>query len=260
MLVNVYVLRLNTSIQQFIRPNTIAMVLLTSWLHTSRVCSDLSTRGDKHSIHDGRRATCHFQMRTLHPTKTGVTQIAISDPMEMRSRFPVAPVHDNQYGRVELLMSLQNPITSNTAADHHILRKFKIYIYIHSLGVFSLWILDHPLERAQTEPAQHSTAPLQGSKDKTRRLQTTSKLSDIKYHKRVSMPCWRKTFRLHLHDSTRNVMDIGRPTRYAMMIWNSKSDVQQKMSWQYNIGHWKADTYVGIPTFHRIWDRSHVLG
>ena len=29
MLVNVYILRLNTSIQKFIRPNTIAMVLLT---------------------------------------------------------------------------------------------------------------------------------------------------------------------------------------------------------------------------------------
>ena len=35
MLVNVYVLRLNTSIQQFIIPNTIAMVLLASLLHTS---------------------------------------------------------------------------------------------------------------------------------------------------------------------------------------------------------------------------------
>ena len=134
MLVNVHILHLNTSIQQFIRPNTIAMVLLTSWSHTSRVCSDVRTWGDKHTIHDNRRATWHFRMRTLHPTKTGVAQIARSDPMEMRSSFPVVPVHDNQYGRAELLMSLQDPITSNTAADHCMLRKLFFYILIHSMS------------------------------------------------------------------------------------------------------------------------------
>ena len=118
MLVNVYLLPLNTSIQQFIRPNTIAMVILTSWSHTSRVCRDVSTQGDKHTIRDDRLTTCHCQMRMLHSTKTGVTQIARSDPMEMRSRFPVLPVHDNQYGRAELLTIFQDPITSNTAADN----------------------------------------------------------------------------------------------------------------------------------------------
>ena len=127
MLVNVYILRLNTSIQQFIRPNTISMVLLTRWLHTSRVRSDVSTRGDKHTIHDNRRATCHCRMRMLHPTKTGVSQIARSDPMEIRSRFPVAPVHDKKYGRAELLMRLQDPITINTAVDHRMIRKFKLF-------------------------------------------------------------------------------------------------------------------------------------
>ena len=135
MLVNVYVLRLNTSIQQFIRPNIIAMVLLTSWSHTSKVRSNVSTRGDKHTIHDDRRATCHCRMRTLHPTKTGVAQIARSDPMEMRSRFPIAPVHNNQYGRAELLMSLQDPITSNTVSDHRMLRKLNFsLIFIHSMS------------------------------------------------------------------------------------------------------------------------------
>ena len=109
MLVIVYVLRLNTSIRHFIITNTITMVLLTRLLHTSQVCSNISTQGDKHTIHDDRRAMCHCRMRTLHPTKTGVTQIARSDIMEMRSRFPVAPVHDNQYGHTELLMSLQDP-------------------------------------------------------------------------------------------------------------------------------------------------------
>ena len=133
MLVNVYVLSLNTSIQQFIRPNTIAMVLLTSWPHTSRVCSDVITRGDKHTIHDNRRATCHCRMRTIHPTKTGVAQIARSDTMEMRSHFPVAPVHDNQYGRAELLMSLQDPTTSNTAADHRMIRQL-IFFFVHSMS------------------------------------------------------------------------------------------------------------------------------
>ena len=127
MIVNVYVLRLNTSIQQLIKHNTIVIVLLTSWLHTSLVRSGVSTRGDKHTIHDYRRATFHCRMRTLHTTKTGVAHIARSDPMEMRSRFPVAPVHDNQYGRAELLMRLQDPITSNTAADHRMLRKFKFF-------------------------------------------------------------------------------------------------------------------------------------
>ena len=174
MLVNVYVLCLNTSIQQFIRPNTIAMVLLTSWLHTSRVCSDVSTRGDKHTIHNYRRATCHCRMRTLHPTKTGVAQISRSDPMKMRSRFPVAPVHDNQYGRAELLMSIQDPITSNTAANQRTLRKFKNIL--HSLYVWSICIIDHPLEGAQIEPGQHIAAPTQGSKCKTQRLQKTSEL------------------------------------------------------------------------------------
>ena len=127
MLVNVYVLRLNTSIQQFIRPNTIEMMLLTSWSHTSRVRSDVSTQEDKHTIHDNRRSTCHCWMCTLHPTKTGVAQIARLYPMDMRSRFPVAPVHDKQYGRAELLMRLQDPITSNTAADHRMLRKFNFF-------------------------------------------------------------------------------------------------------------------------------------
>ena len=127
MIVNVYVFRLNTSIQRFIRPNTITMVLLTSWSHTSRVCSDVSTQGDKHTFHDDRQATCHCRMRTPHPTKTGVAQIARSDSMEMRSRFPVALVHDNQYGRAELLMRLQDPITSNTAADHRMLCKFNFF-------------------------------------------------------------------------------------------------------------------------------------
>ena len=131
MLVNMYVLRLNTSIQQFIRPNTIAMVLLTSWFHTSWVRSDVSTQGDKHTIHDDRRATCHCRMRMLHPTKTGVAQIARLDLMEMISRFPVAPVHDNQYGRAELLMGLQDPITTNTAANHRMLRKLIFLIFIH---------------------------------------------------------------------------------------------------------------------------------
>ena len=135
MLVNVYVLRLNTSIQQFIRPNIIAMVLLNIWSHTSRVRSDVSTWGDNHTIHDNRRATCHCRIRTLHPTKTGVAQIARSDPMEMISRFPVAPVHDNQYGRAELLMRLQDPITSNTADDHRMLRKFK---FVYSFTRFLL--------------------------------------------------------------------------------------------------------------------------
>ena len=50
----------------------------------------VSTQGDKHTIHDDRRATCHCRMRTLHPKKTGVTQIARSDLMEIISRFPVA--------------------------------------------------------------------------------------------------------------------------------------------------------------------------
>ena len=127
MLVNVYVLRLNTSIQQFIRPNIITMVLLTSWSHTSRVCSDVSTRGDNHTIHNDRRATCYCRMRTLHITKTGVAYIARSDPMEMRSRFPVAPVHNNQYGHAELLARLQDPTTSITAADHCMLCKLTFF-------------------------------------------------------------------------------------------------------------------------------------
>ena len=134
MLVNLYVLRLNTRIQQFIRPNTIAMLILTSWSHTSRVRSDVSTRGDKHTIHDNRRATCHCRMRTLHPTKMVVAQIARSDPMKMRSNFPVAPVHDNQYGRTELLMWLQDPITNNTTADHRMLRKFNFFLFVHSMS------------------------------------------------------------------------------------------------------------------------------
>ena len=134
MLVNVYVLRLNISIQQFIRPNTIEMVLLTSWSRTSRFCSNVRTRGDKHTIHDDRRSTCHFQMRTLHPKKTGVAQIARLDPMEMRSRFTVAPVHYSQCVRAELLINLQYSITSNTAADHRMLRKLSFF-YIHSLNV-----------------------------------------------------------------------------------------------------------------------------
>ena len=134
MLVNVYVLLLNTSIQQFIRPNTIAVVLLTSWPHTSWVHRDVITKGDKHTIHDNGRATCHCRMRTLHTTKMVISQIARSDPMEMRSSFPVVPVHDNQYGRAELLMSLQDPITRNTAADHRMLHKLKT-IYLHSLNV-----------------------------------------------------------------------------------------------------------------------------
>ena len=66
--------------------------------------------------------------------KTGGAQIIRSDPMEMRSRFPVAPVHDNQYGTAELLMILQDPITSNTADDHRMLRKLKIFIFIHSMS------------------------------------------------------------------------------------------------------------------------------
>ena len=181
MLVNVYVLRLNTSIWQFISTNNIAMVLLDSWSHTIRVRSNVSTRGDKHTIHDDRRATFHFQMCTLHPTKTGVAQIARSDPMEMRSRFPVLPVHDNQYGRAELPMRLKDSITSNAAAGHHMLCKFNFFI--HSLGVSSLWIIDHSLAGAQTEPGQNSAAPLQGSKGKTRRLQTNSKRADMKCQK-----------------------------------------------------------------------------
>ena len=134
MLVNVYVLRLNTSIQQFIITNNITMVILTSWSHTSRVRRYLSTRGDKHTVHDDRQDTCHCRMRTLHPAKTGVAQIARSDPMEMRSRFPVAPVHDNQYGSAELLTRLQDPITSSTADDHHMLRKFNFFKFIHSMS------------------------------------------------------------------------------------------------------------------------------
>ena len=134
MIVNVYVLHLKTIIQQFIRPNTIAMVLLTRWLHTSRVRSDVSTRGDKHTIYYDRRATCHFRMHKLHPTKTGVAQITGSDPMEMRSRFPVTPVHDDQYGCSELLMSLHDTITSNTAADHRMLHKLKFSFFIHSMS------------------------------------------------------------------------------------------------------------------------------
>ena len=133
-LVNVYVLRLSTSIQQFIRPNTTAMVLLISWLHTSWFSSDVSTQGYKHTIHNDIRATCHCRMRTLHPKKTGVTQIARSDPMEIRSRFPVAPVHNKKYGRAELLTSLQNTITSNTAADHRKLCKLEFYSFIHSMS------------------------------------------------------------------------------------------------------------------------------
>ena len=70
----------------------------------------------------------------LHPTKTGVAQIARSDPMEMRSRFPVAPVHDNQYGHAELLMRLQDPITSTTADDHCMLCKFNVFLFIHSMS------------------------------------------------------------------------------------------------------------------------------
>ena len=151
MLVNVYILRLNTIIQQFIRPNTIAMVLLTSWSHTSRVCSDVSTRGDKHTIHDSRRAMCHCRMRTLHPTKTGVAQIARSDPMEMISRFPIAPVHDNQYGRAELLMSLQDPITSNTVADHHMLCKLNVFIFIHSMSACFVYSTIHSQEHKQNQ-------------------------------------------------------------------------------------------------------------
>ena len=134
MVVNVYVLRLNTSIQHFIRPNTIAMVLLTRWSHTSRVCNDVITQGDKNTIRNNRRATCHCRMRTLHPKKTGVTQIARSDPMEIRSRFPVALVHNKKYGRAELLTSLQNTITSNTAADHRKLCKLEFYSFIHSMS------------------------------------------------------------------------------------------------------------------------------
>ena len=134
MIVNVYVLRLDTSIQKFIRPNTIAMVLLTSWSHTRRVCSDVRKWGDKHTIHDDRRATCHCRMRTLHPTKTGVVQISRLDTMEMRSRLPVALVHNNQYGRAEILMRHQDTITSNTAADNRILRKLKNIIFIHSMS------------------------------------------------------------------------------------------------------------------------------
>ena len=124
------------------------------------------------------RATCHCWMRTLHPTKTGVAQIARLDPMEMRSRFPVAPVHDKKYERAELLVSLQDPNTSYTAADHRMLRKL-IYFYFYSLDVCLLWILDHPLAGSQTEPGQHSAAPSQGSKDKTRRLQTNSEWADM---------------------------------------------------------------------------------
>ena len=151
MLVNLYLLRLNTSIQQFIRPNTIAMVLLNISLHTSQVYSDVSTRGNKHTIQEDRQATCHCRMRMLHPTKRGVAQIKRSDPMEMRSRFPVAPVHNNQYGSAELLMSLQDPITSNTETDHCMLCKL-IFFNLHSLNVCLLWILHRPLAGAQTEP------------------------------------------------------------------------------------------------------------
>ena len=133
-LVNMYVLRLNTSIQQFFRTNTIRIVLLTSWFHTSRVRSNVSTQGDKHTIHDDKQATCHWRMRKLHPTKMGGAQIVRSDPIEMTSRFPVAPFHNNQYGRAELLMSLQDPITSNTAADHRMLCKFNSYLFIHSMS------------------------------------------------------------------------------------------------------------------------------
>ena len=161
MLVKVYVLRLSTRIQQFIRPNTITMVLLTSWSHISRVRSNVSTGGDKHAIHNDRQTTCHCWMRTIYPTKMGIAQIARSDPMEMRSRFPVVPVHDNQYGHSEFLISLQDIITSNTAADHRTLRKLNIFLL--SLDVCSFWILDHPLAGAHTEPGQHSTAPTQGS-------------------------------------------------------------------------------------------------
>ena len=134
MLVNVYVLRLNTSLQQFIRPNTIAMVLLASWSHMSQVCSNVSKWGDKHTIYDNKWATCHCRICTLHPTKTAVVQIARSDPMEMRSHFLVAPVYDNQYGRAELLMRIQDIIKSNTAADHRMLCKFKCFYFIHSMS------------------------------------------------------------------------------------------------------------------------------
>ena len=127
MLVNVYVLCLNTRIQQFIIPRTIVIVILTMWSHTSQVLGNVSTRGDKHTIHDYRRATCHCRMCTLHPKKTGVAQIARSDPVEMRSRFPVAPVNNNQYGRADLLMRLYDPITSNTAAYHRMIRKLFVF-------------------------------------------------------------------------------------------------------------------------------------
>ena len=126
-LVNVYLLLPNTSIQQFTRTNKTTMVILTSLLYKSQVCRNLSTRGDKHTIHDNRRATCHCRMRTFHPTKTGVAQIARSDPLEVRSRFPVVPVHNIQYGCVELLMRFEDPITSNTTAGHRILRKFNFF-------------------------------------------------------------------------------------------------------------------------------------
>ena len=153
MLFNVYILRLNTIIQQFIRLDTTAMVLLTSWSDTSRVCSDVSTRGDKRTIHDNRRATCHCRMRTVHPTKTCVAQIARSDPMEMRSRFPVALFHDNQYGRAELLMRLQDPTTSNTAADHCILCKL-IFLssFTRCLLALDIWpSISRSTNRTRTE-------------------------------------------------------------------------------------------------------------
>ena len=69
-------------------------------------------------------------------------------------------------------MRLQDLITSNTAADQRMLRK--LIFFIHSLDVCSLWILNHPLEGSQTEPGQHSAAPSQVSKGKTRRLLTNS--------------------------------------------------------------------------------------
>ena len=191
------------------------------------------------------RATCHCWMRTLHPTKTGVAQIARLDPMDMRSRFPVAPVHDKQYGRAELLMRLQDPITSNTAADHRMLRKFKRF---YSFTRYLLALDTRPIiSRSTNRTRTAQRCSIKRFKKKDAMHTNKQRTGGHEMSKSVLIPCWHETFCLHVHDRTRNVM----------MIWYRTSDGRHKMSWWHDIEHQADDTYVGILTFHRIWDGSH---
>ena len=141
-LVNVNVLRLNTSIQQFIRPNDITMVLLTRWSHTSQVCSNVSTQGDKHTIHNDRRATCHWRMRTLHPKNRA--------SLRAQDRIPWRWDHASPSHRSMITnMNMQNSWWDFMIPSQATLRLITVcfissmFLFIHSMPARFGWLTIH---------------------------------------------------------------------------------------------------------------------